>query len=193
MTTRDELIVLLKERAHHVENGVACSGGETTTTYLDVPGALGDGEGLDLASNVLFAHLEEHGLLPDITMVVGPMTGSIPLVVGLPMVINRTLVVGAALKWAIMRDEVKEHGLGRMFVGAEPGPGDKVILTDDVVSSGRSLMVTLGVVQATGAQVLAVVPLVDRGDAGTQHFKKIGIPYLPVLTYADLGLAPLGA
>ena len=101
----------------------------------------------------------------------------------------------AEWKWSIVRDAPKTHGLGRMFVGAEPGPGDKVILTDDVVSSGKSLQEAFSRIIDTGAEVIAVVPLVDRADKGAEFFvnEVAPIPYLPVLTYEDLDLPPLGA
>lgn len=185
---RKILINRIKERMVHVENGVTCSGGETATTYLDIPGVLKDRLTLSTAAVVLFDHCIELDLFVHRVMYGGPTTGAIPLVLGVTML----EFMPAEAEWFIVRDKVKEHGLGRMFVGAEPGPGDKVILTDDVVSSGRSLIETVGVVQATGAQVVAVVPLVDRGDKAAKFFAEINILYLPVLTYSDLDLPPLG-
>lgn len=192
--SKQELINLIKDRMHQTKS-VTTSAGEQTTTYLDIPHVLEDERGLNLVAQVLKDHLIEHGLMaqkdgmewPD--MVVGPMTGSIPLVVGLAM--NS----GYALQWAVIRDEVKDHGRGRAFVGAEPGPGDKVVVVDDVVSSGRSLADAAFRVQQTGAQVIAAVPLVDRGDRGAkQQFEQDvfkNVLYLPVFTYHDLGMEAL--
>lgn len=186
ITPKDRLITLIKERMVTVENGVTCHSGEVTTTYLDIPGVLADASALRLAMDTFLDRLIGIKNLSKLTAIVGPQMGSIPLVMGFVM------HWGDTMRWTVVRDEAKKHGLGSIFVGAKPGPGDKVIITDDVVSSGRSLMETVGVVQATGATVLAIVPLVDRGDKGAVHFAKIGIPYLPVLTYTDLDLPPLG-
>jgi orotate phosphoribosyltransferase len=122
-------------------------------------------------------------------MVVGPMTGSIPLV----MTLVNSGFGDPNFQWSIIRDEVKDHGLRRQFVGGEPGPGDKVILIDDVASSGQSLVEAYQTVIKTGAQVLAIAPLVDRGEDALNTLQDAGIyvPYLPVLTYKDLGIEAL--
>lgn len=186
-TNRQLLIDTITSRMVTREDDITCSAGEQTKTYLDIPGALRDTQALALAAEVLRTHILYNAPGTE-TMIGGPTTGAIPLVMGVAMMHKYRNY----LQWFIVRDKPKAHGLGRMFVGGEPGSGDKVVLTDDVVSSGRSLMETVGIVQATGAQVLSVVPLVDRGNAGAKLFAEIGIPYLPVLTYTDLGLPPLG-
>lgn len=184
---REILIDTITSRMVTREDDITCSAGEQTKTYLDIPGALRDTQALALAAEVLRTHILYNAPGTE-TMIGGPTTGAIPLVVGVAMMHKYRNY----LQWFIVRDKPKAYGLGRMFVGGEPGPGDKVVLTDDVVSSGRSLMETVGIVQATGAQVLSVVPLVDRGNAGAKLFAETGIPYLPVLTYTDLDLPPLG-
>lgn len=193
VTPRDKLIALIKQRWTIRLEAVTTSSGEHTTTYLDIPHVLGDNQALHLAGQVLINHLDHHGLLsadgvtPLITAVGGPLTGSIPLV----LAVNQALPWVDDLKWFALRDKPKTHGLGRIFVGAQPGPDDKVILTDDVASTGRSLMQAGIQVAQTGAQVAAITPLVDRGDQAGELFARDGIPYLPVLTYHDLNLNPL--
>jgi orotate phosphoribosyltransferase len=166
LSPKRQLIELINERKVVKTEAVTTSAGEQTTTYLDIPGVLGDASALKLGIAALAEHLSKHNLLMKPNMFVGPMTGSIPLAVG---------IVGSDwvfpdVKWSIIRDKVKDHGLGRAFVGAEPGPGDKVILVDDVASSGASLIEAWEEVAATGAEILAVVPLVDRGDRAAQLF-----------------------
>jgi orotate phosphoribosyltransferase len=192
MSTKQLLISLIKDRKVVKTEAVTTSAGEQTTTYLDIPAVLGDERALHIATSVLNEHIAHlMGSSDEPNMVVGPMTGSIPLVMGL------ALESGHAFKWSIIRDEVKDHGLQRGFVGATPGPGDKVILVDDVVSSGGSMAEAYQQVIATGAEVLAVVPLVDRGGKIGDTFRKgvkladPGVPYLPVLTYKDLEIEAL--
>jgi orotate phosphoribosyltransferase len=192
-TTKQQLIDLINERKVVTAESVTTSAGDKTTTYLEIPSVLCDGHALRLAVEVLFSHLVEDGRPMNANMVVGPMAGAIPLVVGLAAYDH----MPADTEWSIIRDKVKDHGLGSAFVGAEPGPGDKVVLVDDVASSGESLIEAWEEVAATGAEILAVVPLVDRGDRAAQLFTaddsvgRIAIPYLPVLTYKDLGLEAL--
>lgn len=186
---RNILIRTIQERMVKTPRAVRCSAGEMTTTYLDIPGALRDKQALNNAAVVLFEHCNDAGLPAYHVMWGGPTTGAIPLVMGVTL-LN---FVPSDTEWFIVRDKVKDHGLGRAYVGAEPGPGDKVILTDDVVSSGDSMVETIKKVQETGATIVAVVPLVDRGNVARAKIEALGVKYLPVMTYADLDLPPLGA
>lgn len=185
-TKRDRLIEILIERKVTVTDSVTCHSGETTTTYLDIPGALSDAQSLQVAVAAFLDHLIGIKGLGGLTAMVGPQMGAIPLVMGF------TMHWGDIMKWAIVRDKAKEHGLGGQFVGATLGPKDTVIITDDVVSTGGSLDEVIDTVMRTGAKILAVVPLVDRGITGRAKVEEWGLPYLPVLTYEDLGLPPLG-
>ena len=190
---KQRLVELIKDRWTVTENAVTTSGGEHTTTYLDIPRVLGDGEAMTDAGEALLSHLENHDLLDSASMVVGPLTGSIPVVMGLTMTLQRFLVSGKTLRWAILRDKPKTHGLGRWEVGSELTSSDKVILVDDVASTGASLETAINQVQGTGAEILAIVPLVDRAGIAERKLASYYIPYLPVLTYRDLDLPPLGA
>lgn len=188
--SKRQLVKLIKARWVTREDNIVTSGGEKTKVYLDIPAVIGDNRALVLALHVFKHHLI-NSIDDDIpTMIAGPTTGAIPLVMGM---VAKGDWYGHTLKWSIVRDEPKSHGLGRWFVGAEPGPGDKVILTDDVVSSGTSLKEAYDRITATGAEVTAVVPLVDRSNHGKAIFAQLGVPYLPVLDYKDLDLPPLGA
>jgi orotate phosphoribosyltransferase len=187
---RNALINRIKERMVTADDGVTCSGGELTKNYLDIPGVLRDHAVLNLAAVVLYSHMVKHGSVTfGATMFGGPTMGAIPLVMGAVMLPFND----GDQEWFIVRDQVKDHGLGSLFVGAQPGEGDKVILIDDVVSSGRSLLDAWEQISKTGAEVVAVMPLVDRAGKAEKFFQNLRVPFLPVLTYKDLDLPPLGA
>jgi orotate phosphoribosyltransferase len=67
-----------------------------------------------------------------------------------------------------------------------------VLLVDDVVTSGGSIMQAYERVIATGATVTGVIPMVDRGDAGAERFRQVGVPYAALVTYHDLEIEPVG-
>jgi orotate phosphoribosyltransferase len=184
---RNILINKITERMVTREDDITCSSGAQTKTYLDIPGVLADGPTLRLAAQVMLEKLM--GTLHQSTVIAGPTMGAIPLVMGVAMAVTWN----EGIKWSIVRDKIKDHGLQKLFVGADLGPGDKVILTDDVVNSGRSLLETAALIKGSGAEIIAVVPLVDRSGVAAKYFEALNIPYLPVLTYKDLGLPPLGA
>jgi orotate phosphoribosyltransferase len=111
------------------------------------------------------------------TVVVGPTTGGIILAyetarhLGLPSLIC----------------EKREHGTGREFKrGFQLGPGDRVLVVDDVLTTGGSIRDVIDAVQERGADVAGVGVLVDR-TGGTIDF---GVPFFACLTVAATSWAP---
>lgn len=165
---------------------VTLAGGAQTHVYLDIPYVLRDAYGLEAASSALAAHLLENGWLTRATMVGGPAMGAYPLAIALAANVGY-------LRWFGVRAALKDHGVHSWFVGASPTEEDHVILVDDVASTGISLVKAYDRLVSTGAHVLAIVPLVDRGDdaEGTLLGNNIKVPYAPLLTYKDLRIEPL--
>jgi orotate phosphoribosyltransferase len=93
--------------------------------------------------------------------------------------------------WFSVRKEPKERGHGRVTEGTRLGPGDRVLLVDDVVSTGGSTMQALEAVTAAGATVTAAIPVVDRGGDAAAAFAAAGVRYLPLVTATQLGIPPL--
>jgi orotate phosphoribosyltransferase len=60
-----------------------------------------------------------------------------------------------------------------------------------VVSTGRSLLKSVDRIRDLGARVVAATALVDRSPAVAERFAAAGIEWLPLLTWADLDIAPL--
>ncbi len=72
------------------------------------------------------------------------------------------------------------------------GSDTRVLLVDDVTTTGTSIRNAYEVIADTGAQVVLAVVLVDRGDIARRFFESLSVPYYPLLTYRDLDLPPYG-
>ena len=77
-----------------------------------------------------------------------------------------------------MRKEVKDHGGGGRIAGALD-PGDKVVVTEDTVTRGTSLLEAAHAVQAAGAEVVLLVAVVDRGGTVEAMAAAEGLPFEP--------------
>jgi len=99
---------------------------------------------------------------------------------------------GRLLKAFSVRKEVKDHGGGGRIAGALD-PGDKVVVTEDTVTRGTSLLEAAHAVQEAGAEVLLLVAVVDRGGTVEAMAAAEGIPFRAVLTAPDLGFDYEGA
>jgi orotate phosphoribosyltransferase len=107
------------------------------------------------------------------------------------------LAIGVAMVsdclWFSVRKEPKGRGLEHWIEGAQLLPAHRVLLVDDVITTGGSTKKAYDRVVETGATVVAVVTLVDRGDAARELFASLGVEYRPLVTYADLGIEPVVA
>ncbi|HEX7823603.1 MAG TPA: orotate phosphoribosyltransferase, partial [Mycobacterium sp.] len=75
--------------------------------------------------------------------------------------------------------------------GARLEPGTRVLLVDDVISTGGSTEKALERILPLGVVVTGVIPMVDRGDVAAKRFAARGIPFAALVTYQDLGIDPV--
>ena len=96
---------------------------------------------------------------------------------------------GRSLRSFTVRKEAKDHGVTGRIAGALE-PGDRVVVTEDTVTRGTSVMEAVAVVGGAGAEVVLITAIVDRGGTCAALADAAGIAYRPLLTAADLGFAP---
>ncbi len=93
---------------------------------------------------------------------------------------------GRNLRSFSVRKEAKDHGVTGRIAGALL-PGDKVVITEDTVTRGTSLMEAVEAVREFGAEPVLVSLIVDRGGTCAAMCEAAGIAYAPLLTAVDLG------
>jgi orotate phosphoribosyltransferase len=93
---------------------------------------------------------------------------------------------GRDLKAFSVRKEAKDHGGGGRVAGALD-PGDQVVVTEDTVSRGTSLLEAVQVVRAEGAEVVLALAVVDRGGTARDILGAEGVTFCALLTAPDLG------
>jgi orotate phosphoribosyltransferase len=73
-----------------------------------------------------------------------------------------------------VRKEAKTHGRERRIEGVL-SPGDKVLMVDDLITSGRSVIESVNIVRGEGGTVSDVVVLIDREEGGEQNLSKVEV------------------
>ncbi len=97
-------------------------------------------------------------------LVFGPSYKGVPLAVGTAVAIAAG---GRDVGFCFDRKEQKDHGEGGWFVGTQPADGMRVVIVDDVVTSGRSIREAAALVrQAARVELAGVVVAVDRMERG---------------------------
>jgi orotate phosphoribosyltransferase len=95
-------------------------------------------------------------------------------------------VAGRELKAFSVRKEAKDHGGGGRIAGALDA-GDQVVVTEDTVTRGTSLLEAVVAVRQAGAEVVLAVAVVDRGGAAEALLGAEGVSFRALLGAPDLG------
>ena len=161
---------------------VQLASGNSSRYFIDGKVALGAGDDLRLAAEAITERVSGAGVEFDS---VGGLT------LGADALCAAIAVVSGA-SWFIVRKEAKGRGTNRLVEGTRIGEGHRVLLIDDVVTTGGSIVKAYDAVRATGATVAAAVTLADRGDDARRSFVERGVPYFPMATYEDMGIPAIG-
>jgi len=83
-----------------------------------------------------------------------------------------------------VREEAKAHGMGRNIEGVL-NSGDRVVLIDDLITTGRSILRAASIVRAEGGIVDRALVLIDREEGGREALAKSGIQLFSLLTIRE--------
>jgi orotate phosphoribosyltransferase len=170
---------------HSVQVGeFTLKSGRRATWFIDAKQTVCRPDGLLLVADALLA------VLPEGTTALGGLTmGADPVAFGVTGV---AAARGRALRAFSVRKEVKDHGGGGRLAGVLE-PGDRVVITEDAVTRGTSILEAVRVVRELGAEVLAAIAVVDRGGACAALLEPEGVPFAALVTAEELGFPYDGA
>lgn len=135
--------------------------------------------------------IQENKLQAD--TLIGPAYKGIPLSVATAIALYNDYE--KEVNYAFDRKEVKDHGEGGLFVGKQLVDGEKVIIIEDVMTSGKALREILPKLQASAnVEVVGMVISVDRKEKGltsdlsavAEVKKEFGIDVYSVVTIDDI-------
>ena len=178
--TRHAVQILSDKAVIHLDSPVELASGKMSSTFVDVKAGLAHADDLRTVCAALVQLLADAGI--EFDAVGGPTMGADHLAVG--------MALEATSSWFFVRKEPKGRGTGRQIEGFDLGPESKVVVIEDAVSTGGSMIKAIDVIESTGATVVAVTTPIDRGDAAAPALAARGLRYLPLATYQDLGLEP---
>jgi len=152
--------------------------GASSSWFLDTKQTACRADGVVLMADVAL------DLIPKDAVAIGGLTmGADPVAYGIAAV---AATRGVDLRSFSVRKEAKDHGVTGRIAGALQ-PGDKVVITEDTVTRGTSIMEAVDAVVAFGAIPVMITVIVDRGGTCGAMAAERGIPFVPMLTALDLG------
>jgi orotate phosphoribosyltransferase len=156
------------------------SSGKKSDFYIDCRLVTLNARGLLLTSRAMLEIIR-----PLKPLAVGGLTlGADPIAAGVAIESARE---GAPINAFIVRKEAKAHGAKRSIEGPELPRGAKVVVVDDVVTTGGSTVQAIERLrEEVGAEILAAVALVDREEGGAEALQKMGVTLRAVFKKSEL-------
>ncbi|MCM1437880.1 MAG: orotate phosphoribosyltransferase [Roseburia sp.] len=179
-----------------VDNGVLKFGEFTLKSGRKAPYFINTGNyktGSQLArlGKYYAACIQQNGLKAE--TLVGPAYKGIPLAV--TTAVSLANDYGVDLNYCFDRKEVKDHGEGGLFVGKQLVDGEKVILIEDVMTSGKALREMLPKLKAAAnVEIAGMIISVDRMEKGLESdlsavqevYGEFGVKVYSIVTMADI-------
>jgi len=176
---RARFIDLARERSFERKRVVLASGRESDF-FIDCKQTILTAEGHALSGELLFEALSE---LPECDAVAGVELGGCPLASAVSLV---SFQRGRPLPALYVRKERKDHGSAKLVEGDKAlFPGIRVVLLEDVVTTGGSSLRAVEALKAVGAQVVGIAALVDRLEGGGETIRGAGLPLVTLATRTD--------
>ncbi|HXW62476.1 MAG TPA: orotate phosphoribosyltransferase [Candidatus Acidoferrales bacterium] len=162
---RQRLAHLLRAKSL-VRGEFTLSSGKKSNYYLDCKLTTLDPEGALLVGYSILETIDEMGLKPD--AIGGLSMGADPLVTAATVV---SAIENKPLHGFLVRKEAKKHGRQRQIEGLENPQGRKVVIVDEVCTTGGSTQEAIDAAEREGSQVIAVISLVDREEGGSDALR----------------------
>lgn len=175
MSERDDLLQLIKDLAV-VHGKVILSSGREADYYIDLRRITLHHAAAPLVGRVLRELTADW----DYAAVGGLTLGADPVAAAM------LHASGGALDAFVVRKSDKQHGLQRRIEGPDV-TGRRVLAVEDTSTTGGSVLTAVGALRESGAEVVGVAVIVDRGAASA--VEAAGLPYRAAYSMADLGLS----
>lgn len=126
----------------------------------------------------------------DFDIIFGPAYKGIPLAVSVSIALQKEF--GINKPWLFDRKEKKIHGDAGVFVGCELDKDSRVVLVDDVMTTGETKFEAIDKIKSYGANVVGIVIAVDRMEKGIrlnaieEFTNKCGVPVYPITNVKEI-------
>ena len=179
---RSRLLEILKRTSYresvtpiyHLASGI------DSKYYIDCKYALSDPEARDCLATIvvkMFSHTA-------MDAIGGLELGAYPIATSISDRIYKD--TGKKIRVFVVRKEQKKHGNTSLIAG-DARRGDRVLIVDDVITSGGSAIKAIDAARDAGLKVDRVVAMVDREESnGRKNIEAMGVRFHPIFTLNDL-------
>jgi orotate phosphoribosyltransferase len=177
----NKLIKLIREKSYR-EGDFTLASGKKSKFYIDLKATTLDPEGAWLIGKLAVSTILSEKL--EVEAVGGMTLGADPLATAVSLAGRE-----AGHKWPayIVRKEPKDHGTARYVEGTENlRPGAKLLVLEDVVTTGKSSVAAIERLREAGFAPFAVLGVVDREQGGREAFERLGIRFYSLTSLKEI-------
>jgi orotate phosphoribosyltransferase len=174
---RRELLAMLA-RESYFERQLTLSSGRASNYYVDCKRTLYIPRGAYLAGELLL----ELATAAGVEQIGGMAAGALPVTDAVMAAAHRS---GVSMRGFFVRKETKHHGLQQIIEGAFK-PGLKTAVIDDTITTGGSSLQAVAAMREAGANVIAAIALVERGEGAVAAFAHAGLKYSWIFTAEEV-------
>jgi orotate phosphoribosyltransferase len=178
MTSRETLREIVAQRSLLVGD-VTLSTGQQSTYYFDCKRTTLNQDGATLVADAFLDIIDTLEEAPD---AIGGLTHGADPILG--AILMRARERGRRIESFYVRKEPKKHGT-KQWIENPPEEGSKVVIVDDVVTSGSSILKAIDMAEQAGCRIIAVISLVDRLQGGGDAIRNRCANYSSVYTIQD--------
>ncbi len=171
---RQRLKSIIQQRSFKTGGDIKLVSGKSSSFYFNMKPTMLDPEGASLISALLLDAMAR----ANADAIGGLEMGAVPIV---SVMAPASFAKGRPVKAFFVRKRAKEHGTKSLIEGLAEGEtlaGKRVVLVEDVTTTGGSALKAVDIVHAEGGQVVLVVTLVDRLEGAAEAFQDKGLPFL---------------
>ena len=169
LSTRTRAFNLIKERSFRRGDFVLASG-KRSNFYLDMKPTMFHPEGANVLSELVFERIRD--LNPD--YIGGLEMGAVPLVTSVSLISQQR---NRPIPGFFVRKKVKDHGTRKLLEAADNLDGKRVVILEDVTTTGGSALDAVRAAQEAGATVLLVLSIVDREEDAAETYQQAGVAF----------------
>lgn len=178
---RMRLIEIIRRRSYGTGVQITLASGRVSDFYFNLKPTMLHPEGAYLIGLMMLDALEEE----NIDAVGGLEMGAVPIATS---VAAASHAEGRPIPAFFVRKQTKDYGTKSLVEGLVKGEtlaGKRVVILEDVTTTGSSAFKAIEVVRGEGATVASVLTVVDRQEGAAEAFAAAGIAFRPLLVRAD--------
>jgi orotate phosphoribosyltransferase len=174
---KQKLLAIIRHASLLQGRDFRLTSGGSSNFFIDLKKTMLDPEGASLLADLLFDRIRAE----DVDFIGGMETGAIPIIAALCM----RSWPEKPIKGFFIRKEAKGHGTDQRVDGLLD-QGSRVILFEDVTTTGSSVMRAVEQTRQFQCTILKVIAVVDRLEGAEENFRRAGIIFEALFSRRDL-------